>query len=308
MRLSSRPSPPTFPTPCPIPQHTRTMATISFADGNAIPKIGFGTGSALFKKDCAASVTLAIQSGFTHLDCAQAYENEAALAAGLKASGKARSEVFITTKLRPGTAAAKVKESVVESLQKLGVDQVDLFLIHAPRPLVEGDTLPSLWAAVEAIQTEGLAKNVGVSNFTADDLKAIVPTAKILPAANQIELHPYVYKAAEPILAYAQEKGIKIESYGGLTPLVRAPGGPVDEVLARIISRLGGSVTSAQVLTKWLWQKGAVVVTTSSKEDRLKEYLASADVSDLTAEEIKAIDEAGAKLHKRVFMAHVFGE
>ncbi|KAJ6597076.1 NADP-dependent oxidoreductase domain-containing protein [Mycena vulgaris] len=291
-----------------------SIPTIKLNDGTEVPSVAYGTGTALFGQDCANSIKLAIDCGFTHLDGAQAYGNEASLGAGIKAAGKTRSELYIVTKLKSPLGAAQVKASLVESLQKLGVDFVDLFLIHSPRPLAPEDgTLPELWQAMEAVHAEGLAKSIGVSNFTVQDLKAILPGAKIIPSVNQIEMHPYIWKAAEPIVKYGRENGnITPASYGGLTPLVRAAGGPVDEVLPAIVERLskisGKPVTAAQVLGKWVLQKGAIVVTTSSKEERIKEYLQTSKVPDLTAEEIEAIDVAGAKLHKRVFMRHVFGE
>jgi len=289
------------------------MATITLNDGTQIPSIAYGTGTALFGRDCANAVRLAIDTGFTHLDGAQAYANEDSLGAGIQAAGKPRSELYIVTKLKGGLGAAQVQPSLVKSLQQLGVDYVDLFLIHTPKPHPQDSTLLELWQAMEAVHAEGLAKSIGVSNFTVDDLKAILPGAKIIPSVNQIEVHPYVWKAAEPIVKYCRENGnIAIASYGGLTPLLRVPGGPVDGVLPPIVQRLGEAfgkpVTANQALFKWTSQKAAIVVTTSSKEARIKEYLESSGVPDLRADEIQAIDDAGAKLHKRIFMKHVFDE
>ncbi|KAJ7905707.1 oxidoreductase [Mycena olivaceomarginata] len=247
---------------------TMSIPTVKLNDGSEIPAIAFGTGTALFGKDCTDAIRLAINSGFTHLDGAQAYNNEAFLGDGIKAAGKPRSELYLVTKLKPGLKAADVKTSLIDSLQKLGVDFVDLFLIHAPprgpvKP--EDGTIQDLWHAMEAVHTEGLAKSIGVSNFTVEDLKAIAGS-KIAPAVNQIELHPYIWKAAEPIVKYGRENGGTVPaSYGGLSPLVRAAGGPVDEVLPPIAERLGKAlgkpVTPAQVLSKWVSHKGAIVVT-----------------------------------------------
>ncbi|KAF7304961.1 Aldo-ket-red domain-containing protein [Mycena kentingensis (nom. inval.)] len=297
-------------------QHHPLMSTVHLNNGAKVPAIGFGTGTALFGKDCAASVERAIKAGFVHLDGAQAYKNEEFLGAGIRAAGKPRDELYIVTKLKEGSLPNEVKPSLVESLQKLGVDYVDLFLIHSPSP--KGTSKPNtdlleLWQAMEAVHAEGLAKSIGVSNFKLVDLQAILPGAKIVPAVNQIEMHPYVWKAAEPVVRYGLENGnITPASYGGLTPLVRAAGGPVDAVLPAIIDRLtkesGKPVSAGQVLGKWVLQKGAILLTTSSKEERLKEYLGTTEVPDLTDAEIQTIDDAGAKLHKRVFMRHVFDE
>ncbi|KJA27472.1 hypothetical protein HYPSUDRAFT_74938 [Hypholoma sublateritium FD-334 SS-4] len=277
--------------------------------GAQIPAIGFGTGTALFKKDATALVRLAIENGITHLDGAQMYDNEGTLGAGVKASGKPRSELFITTKIFTLAPGQTITESLKASLARFGFDYVDLFLIHDPTKAPAGE-LGKWWAGMEEVYHAGLAKAIGVSNFQVEHINEILQTAKVVPAANQIEFHPYVWKAAEPIVKLCKEKGILIESYGGLTPIVRAPGGPLDPVLENIRSRLektdGIPVSAGQVLSKWILQKDAVVVTTSTKAERIQEFLVVENVSDLTQEELQAIDDAGSKLHKRVFMHHAF--
>ncbi|KAF8921097.1 NADP-dependent oxidoreductase domain-containing protein [Mucidula mucida] len=285
------------------------MLSFTLNDGNTIPWVAFGTGTALFGQDAAKSVTVAINNGMTHLDGAQVYRNEQSLGDGIKACKKSRSDLFITTKLKEGETRP-VKETLVESLQKLGVDYVDLFLIHSPHPVNKAGGLPELWKQMEDIKKDGLAKSIGVSNFRAEDLQAVLDNCTIVPAVNQFELHPYVWDAAESIYKLCKEKGIVPASYGGLTPIVRASGGPVDSVIAGIVTRLekesGKPVSPGQVLTKWLIQKGAIVVTTTSKPERIVETLSTPDVPDLTAEEIAAIETEGSKLHKRIFMKHVF--
>ncbi|KAG6907425.1 hypothetical protein DXG01_008997 [Tephrocybe rancida] len=310
-----------------------TSATITLNDGARVPWLAFGTGTALYGKDAAKLVRVAIDNGISHLDGAQSYSNEDTLGAGIKASGKSRSDLFIVTKLKRLQPGQTVKESLKESLKKLDVDFVDLFLIHDPTPARQEGGLKELWKAMEQVKKEGLTKSIGVSNFKVEDLKEILEIAEIVPAVNQvgylwptiitiyafydvllskIELHPYVWKAAEPIVNLSKEKGIVIASYGGQTPVARVPDGPVDEVLVRLRERLtktyGQPVTSGQVLSKWLIQKGVIVVTTTSKVSRIKEFLGTEAIPDLTAEEIRAIEEAGEKLHKRIFMGHVFGE
>ncbi|KAJ6470063.1 oxidoreductase [Mycena vitilis] len=269
--------------------------TIKLNDGTEIPNLAFGTGMALLKKDCTDSVKLAIDCGFTHLDTAQAYLNEASVGAAVRQAGKPRSELYIVTKLKSRLGAAQVKPSLVESLQKLG--SVDLFLVHTPRLPEDGSTLQEVWQAMEVVHAEGLANSIGVSNFRIEDFEAILPGAKIIPSVNQLEIHPYVWKATEPLVKYGLEHG-----------------GPMDEVLPPIAERLGKAfgkpeaVTMGQVLFKWLLQKGAIVVTTSSKEARIREYLETPSIPDLTAEESQAIDDAGAKLHKRIVGRDIFGD
>ena len=256
-------------------------------DGSQIPVLAFGTGTALYQKDAADSVRIAIENNFTHLDGAQMYNNEDTMGAGIKASGKPRSELFVVTKLNTLQPGQTVKDSLNISLAKLGLDYVDLFLIHTPAQARKENSLSQFWEGMEEVKQAGLAKSIGVSNFKVEDLKVILETAKIVPSVNQvapdlqfifitclcwvsthflqIEFHPYVYKAAEPILKFCQEHGILIESYGGLSPIVRVKDGPLDSVLASIRERLektrGHPVSAAQVLTKWILAKNAVVVT-----------------------------------------------
>ncbi|THH13681.1 hypothetical protein EW146_g6575 [Bondarzewia mesenterica] len=254
-------------------------------DGNEIPAIGFGTGSALFGKDATQYVNQALEAGFSHIDTAAIYGNEESVGTAIRESGLERSDMFITTKYDGG------------DIQKgLGLKSVDLYIIHFPR-LVQHNFEGS-WREFEMIKEVDLAKSIGVSNFSVDDLKTIVKTAKIKPAVNQarplIRFHPYNYASYKEVLEYSAKHGIIIEAYGSLAPITTYPNGPVQPVLATISKRIGGS--PAQVIFKWVLAKGAVVVTTSSKSERLREYLTVADLPDLTAAEVAAIDEAGAKV------------
>ncbi|KAK0503361.1 NADP-dependent oxidoreductase domain-containing protein [Armillaria luteobubalina] len=280
------------------------MLSYILNDGTTTPWVAFGTGTALYKQDAAEAVRVAIENGVTHLDGAQMYENEDSLGAGIKASGKPRSELYVTTKLKGLAEGQTIKDTLVISLKKLGLEYVDLFLIHDPTS-AKGQ-LKAWWKQMEEVKKEGLTKSIGVSNFRVQDLEEVLEVATVIPAVNQIEFHPYVYKAAKPIYTFSQEHKILVASYGGLTPIVRAPGGPLDPVVSAIADRL--QISPGQVYTKWLIEKGILVVTTSSKAARIRETLKTPDVTDLTAEDIAAIEEAGGKLHKRIFMRHIFGE
>ncbi|KAL0946691.1 hypothetical protein HGRIS_012878 [Hohenbuehelia grisea] len=289
-----------------------TQHLIKLNDGAEVPWIAFGTGTAHYNQNASEVVRMAIDNGFTHLDGAQVYENEETLGEGIKASGKPRSELFITTKLNKLAPGETVKQSLQASLQKLGVDYVDLFLIHFFVPWAKEGRIKEVWKGMEEVKKEGLAKSIGVSNFRIEDIKEVLDGASIVPAVNQLEFHPYIWKTIEPLVKLHNEHGIVTASYGGQTPVARVPEGPLTPVLETIRARLeearGKPVTAGQVLTKWLAQKGAIVVTTSSKAERVKEYLDSANVPDLTEEEIGAIETTGAKLHKRIFLRQHFGE
>ncbi|PFH54224.1 hypothetical protein AMATHDRAFT_135764 [Amanita thiersii Skay4041] len=285
---------------------------ITLNDGTQVPWLAFGTGTVHYRRDATPVVELALNNGITHLDGAQAYANEESIGAGIKAAGKPRSELYIVTKLNEHTPVKDVRTSLLSSLQKLGVDYVDLFLIHSPHGHNSQGTLPALWKEMEEIKKDGLAKSIGVSNFRVEDLNIVLENAQIKPAVNQIEFHPYVWKAIKPVVELCKEQGIIVASYGGRSSIARLPGGPVDEVLETIRARVekthGQPVSAGQILTKWILQKNAIVVMTTTKESRIKEFIDAENVPDLTTEEINAIEDSGSQIHKRIFMRHVFGE
>lgn len=164
----------------------RTMAplTIPLNDGKQIPWLGFGTGTALYKQDAESAVRVAIANGIVHLDGAQMYQNEESLGNAIASSGKPRSELYVTTKLAELPAGKTVRDTLLESLKKLKLDYVDLFLIHVPTQH-EGK-LKSVWKEFEGLQKEGLAKSIGVSNFRVKDLEEIIDGAAVIPAVNQV--------------------------------------------------------------------------------------------------------------------------
>ncbi|KAI0032212.1 Aldo/keto reductase [Vararia minispora EC-137] len=276
---------------------------IKLNDGTTIPWLGFGTGTALYAKDAEKMVTAAIQSGLTHLDGAQIYGNEDSLGAGIIASGRPRSELFVTTKLKKLPEGVSVRDSVVESLQKLKTNYIDLLLIHVPTNFP--GRLKETWKELEALKAEGLTRSIGVSNFGISTLKEIMEGSTIVPAVNQVEFHAHVYEEFRPLLEFAKEHNIVIESFGGLSPLFRVKNSPVVPVVEKIAKSkakvAGKPVTTSQILLLWLKQKGIVAITTSTKVERVEEYLAVDGVPELTAEEIAEIDAAGAKEHHRHF-------
>lgn len=287
------------------PQHTfRAMSTPTFPlnDGRSVPSIAYGSGTALYNKDASKPVTDAIHAGFRHIDTAQMYRNEEHVGAGIAAAGVPRAELFITTKLDKVPSDQTVRDTLLESLRKLRVEYVDLFLIHMPHAHAD---LKATWREMEAVQREGLARSIGVSNFQPKHLEEVLSVATIPPAVNQIEYHPYVFKASAAQLEIHAKHNIVTESYGGLTPITRAKGGPLDPILAKIAKRVsqaaGKTVTEGQVLQLWLRQKGVVCVTTTSKVERMQEYLAVGSLPNLNDEEIAEIDQVGSTHHHRAF-------
>ncbi|WWC67196.1 uncharacterized protein I206_101103 [Kwoniella pini CBS 10737] len=257
-------------------------------DGRKIPAIGFGSWK--IPKDVASGqVSQAIDLGFDHLDTAQVYRNEEEVGQAIKESGLSRKDLWITTKWS-GVDDKDPLTSVKESLEKLGIEYIDLYLIHHPR-LTKGD-IPGTWKKLEELQKAGYVKSIGVSNFTKEDLQELLASATIKPVVNQILLHPYVIKSTTPLLKYLKEQHIVPEGYSTLIPLTSKTGGPVDKPVNAIAKRL--NVKPEQVLLAWSHAKDAVIVTTSSRKERLEGYLDVGDIK-LTKEDVKAIDDAGAK-------------
>jgi len=261
-----------------------------FNDGYTIPGIGFGTWGIPAGETTIDQVDQAISVGFSHIDTAQAYFNEAEAGKAIRESGLKREEIFVTTKYS-GVRGLDVDTSVQDSLNKLGLTYIDLYLIHSPR-LAKPD-IPTSWAKMEALKAKGLVRSIGISNYTVKDVETLLASAKIPPAVNQVMVQPYNYAEQVPLLEFSAKQGIVIEAYSTLLPLTHYPGGPVDEPVKAAAKRLGG-VPEEQVLLAWAKAKGAVVLTTSSKRARLEGYIDAGDLV-LTTEEIRAIDDAGAK-------------
>ncbi|KAL1941285.1 hypothetical protein VTO73DRAFT_7497 [Trametes versicolor] len=279
-----------------------TPLTLPLNDGRTIPWLAFGTGTALLRRDAAVEVCNAIEHGIVHLDGAQLYGNEDSLGAGIAAAGRPRAELFVTTKIADLLEGQTVRDTLVESLKKLRLDYVDLFLLHSPMRTLKG-RVKEAWLELEALQKEGLARSIGVSNFRIQDIEEVLEVGTVVPAVNQIEYHPYVFKASQPVLEFGKKHGILATSYCGLVPLTRHTGGPVDPVLASIRERLvkdtGREVTTGQVLGLWLRYQGIPQITTSSKLERVKEYIATESLPDLTPEEVQQINDEGSKIHFR---------
>ncbi|KAJ3843457.1 Aldo/keto reductase [Lentinula raphanica] len=264
---------------------------ISLNDGNKIPALAYGTGSKMKRHDITQYIEQAIEMGFSHIDTAAFYETEKYVGKAIKESGLARSEFFITTKY---PREVPIQKSIKESLANLGLEYVDLYLIHQPRFIPD---LLQAWKDFEKVQQDGLAKSIGISNVTdVQQLESLIKASNVTPAVNQIELHPYNYHTMKPIVDACAKHNIVIEAYSSLSPITTYPGGPVDVPLQAAARRIGATPT--QVVFLWVRAKGAVIVTTTTSKAHMAEYLAVADLRQstaLTKEEVAAIDNAGAR-------------
>jgi diketogulonate reductase-like aldo/keto reductase len=263
------------------------FGTVTLNDGNEFPMIAFGTGSTMKFKDVTDYVGQAIDNGFSHIDTAEYYRTETYVGLAIKESGLPRSSLYITTKYSSGKSP---RQAIKQSLNKLGLSYVDMYLVHFPALFSDFE---SGWQEFEKMKKDGLTRSIGVSNFTLEDLQKLMKTAVTKPAVNQIRFHPYNYASHKALLDYCAKQSITVEAYGSLNSITQNPGGPVDAVVNAAAKRIGASPN--QVIFSWARSKGVAIVTTSRSKERLQEYLAVEDLPPLTAEEIAAIDDAGAK-------------
>lgn len=267
-------------------ERTRTLAT-----GVEMPYLGFGT-YLISDGDAVGAVREAIRAGYRHVDTAEFYQNEVGVGAGIKqalaSEGLSRGDVFVTTKLWPGNAAwgqtPKTTESTIaslhESLARLGLDYVDLYLIHAP---FDREQRLAQWRGLVALREQKKARAIGVSNFNIAHLEELEAAGLPRPQANQIELHPWSQKS--PLVGYLNERNIVPIAYSSLVPLstwrsapgqdsakteaMRADSARADSPFKSMADKYG--VTEAQLLLRWGVQNGYPVLPKSTNLDRMRQ-------------------------------------
>lgn len=219
------------------------------------------------------------------------YGNESGVGAGIKASGVPREKLFVTTKVN-GSKNQDVSAALDASLKKLGLDYIDLYLLHVPFSAGSPEGLQDIWRQVEATKATGKVKSIGVSNFEQDDLEIIFKTAKITPAINQIEYHPYLQHG--DLVSFNRKHNIAVAAYSPLAAITAARPGPVDETYAELAKKYG--VTESEIGLRWCLEQDIVTITTSSSEKRLQGYT-NVFKFQLTPEEVKKIAELGKQKH-----------
>jgi 2,5-diketo-D-gluconate reductase A len=243
-------------------------------DGNEIPLLGLGVWRVPDGPKCVNAVRWALEFGYRHIDTAQAYGNEESVGRALRDSGLARDEVFITTKFYPGHGDPVAEAE--QSLRRLGVDRVDLYIIHWPQG---GPTWA--WEGMERARERGHATSIGVSNFSATELEQVAANGGTTPAVNQVQFSPFEFRAG--LLEDCERRGIALEAYSPL-----GTGGHLDDpTVTEIAERL--ERTPAQVLIRWCLERRIPVIPKSTHRDRIEE---NGQVFDFTLpdEDMAALD------------------
>jgi 2,5-diketo-D-gluconate reductase A len=264
------------------------VPNLSLNDGNSIPQLGFGVFQ-VPPEDTAQITGLAFEAGYRHIDTAQMYGNEKGVGEAIRDSGVARDDLFITSKLNNGFHEPdQARRAFDQSLADLGLDQLDLFLIHWPLPTQYGGDFVSTWKTLIEFQKDGRARSIGVSNFQPAHLARLAEETDVVPAVNQIEVHPYL--GNEEARAANRAAGILTEAWSPI-----AQGGVLtDEVITKVAEQ--ESRTPAQVTLRWHLQRGDIIFPKSSSPERMAENFALFDfeLDDAAMKAITGLDRGEA--------------
>jgi len=256
-----------------------TSPTLTLNNGIVIPQVGFGTFQ-VKAEETQRTVEDALEVGYRHIDTAAGYYNEAGVGAAVRACGLPRDEVFVTTKLRNGDQGyEQALRAFEDSRRALGLDVVDLYLIHWPVP--SKDLYVETWRAFEKLLADGAVRAIGVSNFLPEHLERLLRETDVVPAVNQVEVHPTFQQRATQDAS--TQHGIAVEAY---SPLGQGKDLQADAVTS-VAERLG--VTTGQVVLRWHVQAGRIVIPKSVTPERIRSNLDLFSF-DLTDEDVAAVD------------------
>ncbi len=256
---------------------------VTLNDGTSIPQLGLGT-YRLADDDAYRVASQALEMGYRHIDTARLYHNESGIGRAIRESGIPRDDLYITTKLWNGDQP-KARDALSGSLDRLGLEHVDLYLIHWPAPL--RGTYVDAWKQLEVLRADGLTTSIGVSNFEPEHLDAIAAVSDVVPVINQVELHPLFQQKA--LRAEHAKRGIATESWG---PLCHGAVDLVEEMPALVNLAERYEKTIAQVILRWHLQHGIIIFPKTSSKERLVENFALFDfeISDADIREIDGFD------------------
>ena len=247
-------------------------------DGNQMPILGLGVWQVAPGKETRRAVGFALEIGYRLIDTAKLYGNERDVGAAVRESGIPREEIFVTTKLwNDDHGYEPALRAFERSRQELGLDYVDLYLIHWPVPRLRQES----WKALLRLREQGLVRSIGVSNYTIRHLQELLPATPIPPSVNQVEFHPFLYQ--RELLEFCQSRGIKVEAY---SPLARGRR-MKDPVTVEMAARYAR--TPAQVMIRWSIQHGLVVIPKSVRPERIRENATVFDF-ELTPKDMGRLD------------------
>jgi len=298
-----------------------------------IPQIGFGVGTTWFKgfehnidntplsRDLIEQTKLALDVGYSHLDLAEMYGNDREVGAALNlyfetaeaVSLRRREELWLTSKVAKNYS--QPYQACKDTIDRLHCSYLDLFLLHCPIKFLSDKkyfdsniisfTIGDIWKEMELLVQHGLVKRIGVSNFRIEDIEELLSVCNIPPFINQVEFNPYLQQPA--LQTYCKDKGILLAAYAPLGPINLWPGGPLDPIIEQLGAKY--SVPSSSILLRYASQKGFIVITTSTKKERLTEYLSCFSreaLLELTPDEMKLIDDVGSTMTKRMYWTSNF--
>ncbi|WP_048000337.1 aldo/keto reductase [Lactiplantibacillus herbarum] len=259
------------------------VPTITLNNGVKMPQLGFGVFQVPDPAECETAVTTALQAGYRLLDTATAYQNEEAVGRAIKKSSVPREELFVTSKLWVSEFTyERAKQGIEDSLRRLQLDYLDLYLLHQPY----GDTMGA-WRALEEAYHAGKIRAIGVSNFYADQLKNLELTMTVQPAVNQIEVNPWYQQAAE--VAFNQRDGVRVEAWA---PFAEGKQQIFTNAKLETIAKVHGK-TTGQVILRWLLQRGITVIPKSVHKERMIENIDVFDfeLTDAEMQTIASLDQ-----------------
>jgi len=260
---------------------TTAIPTITLNDGASIPQLGFGVFQ-IPPPETARATAVALEAGYRHIDTAEMYGNERGVGEAVRAAALDRDEVYITSKLNNGFHEPDAaRREFDRTLTALGMDHVDLFLIHWPLPMHYGGDFVSTWKTLEEFKADGRARSIGVSNFEIAHLERLLAETETVPAVNQIEAHPYLLNDA--VRTFGESHGIATEAWSPI-----AKGQVMDDpVIGAIADEVGR--TPAQVTLRWHVQRGSIVFPKSTTPARIEENMHIFDF-ELSADQMAQID------------------
>jgi len=271
------------PSLAPMSLTIESRATLN--DGHKMPVLGLGVWQAASGKETRNAVATALQVGYRLIDTAKMYANERDVGAAVRQSGIPRDEIFVTTKLwNSDHGYESALRAFERSRRELALDYIDLYLIHWPVPGLRDES----WKAFAKLHQEGLARSIGVSNYTIRHLEEMLPSVSVAPSVNQVEFHPFLYQ--KELLEFCRERKIQLEAYSPLARGRRLTHPVITEIAA------GYHRTPAQILIRWSLQHGLVVIPKSVHPDRIRENAAVFDF-DLKRDDMDRLDSLDERAH-----------